>query len=495
MTQNPSKMYKPSSNAHSCRIVPLSVSLKLTLVPVATMKILLVRIFSVMVLSSAVLAQQSDSALRRVMSLDAGSRMAGKELPLLSADEHLSRAETYMANRLFPEAREHWQKFMDNYPNDPGMSKALFGTARSYMWERQYDKAVDWFEKLMDPRYLETKDGREGLAFRGASLVRLGKSLQAAKVYEQYTNMFPNGERIESSHLNIIDAYREAGEFDDANRWVDRTVAKFAGKPAEVNALHARLRMEINRERWNEAIRAADSLLVGKSFAGAMAGSDEVRFLKGFALEQAGRKQLAMDTYASIPNNFSSYYGGVASVRLANAGAKFHYPGKPTAKQIGDSPVMYRSELIQAARKFKIDPRFLLAIMKQESSFRANAKSPAGARGLLQLVYDTAIKYNDKAGYPNLQPDQLYTPSVNIAVGAAYVADLKSQFGGLYEAIAASYNGGEDNAARWLDRSKPKEPGIFAAEVGFAETKNYVFKVMNNYRMYRQLYTESLERQ
>ncbi|MEO8574357.1 MAG: lytic transglycosylase domain-containing protein, partial [Pyrinomonadaceae bacterium] len=79
-------------------------------------------------------------------------------------------------------------------------------------------------------------------------------------------------------------------------------------------------------------------------------------------------------------------------------------------------------------------------------------------------------------------------------VGSAYIADLKSEFGGLYEAIAASYNGGEDNAARWLDRSRPKEPGIFASEVGFAESKAYVFKVMNNYRIYRELYTEGLER-
>jgi soluble lytic murein transglycosylase len=112
----------------------------------------------------------------------------------------------------------------------------------------------------------------------------------------------------------------------------------------------------------------------------------------------------------------------------------------------------------------------------------------------LQLVFDTAIKYNKKAGYPNLHPDDLYSPAANIAIGSDYMGDLKNQFSGLYEAIAASYNGGEDNAARWLARSKPKEAGIFAAEVGFAESKAYVFKVMNNYRVYRTLYTEDLQK-
>ncbi|MEP7150014.1 MAG: lytic transglycosylase domain-containing protein, partial [Acidobacteriota bacterium] len=355
----------------------------------------------------------------------------------------------------------------------------------------QYEKAVFWFEKLNGDT---SKDGREGLAFKGASLVRLGKNLEAAKVYEQYVQTFANGERIESAHLNLIDAYREAGKYGDAESWVDRTVARFLGKPAAVNALHARLRMEIYRERWDNAIATADRLLNGRSFAGAMAGSDEIKFLKGYALKEAGRKQLAVETYASIPNTFSSYHGGLAAETLAKSGAKFHVPDPLTAKQISDSPIMFRSELLAVSKKFKVDPRFLLAIMKQESVFRANAKSPAGARGLLQLVFDTAIKYKDKAGYPDLHPDDLYSPAANIAIGAAYVADLKSQFGGLYEAIAASYNGGEDNAARWLSRSKPKEPAIFTSEVGFAETKNYVFKVMNNYRIYRELYTEGLQR-
>jgi len=158
---------------------------------------LLASISIALVLFSFSAAQTSDAALRRAMRLDNDQRDANGKLQTLAASEHLTRAETYMANRLFPQAREHWQKFFDNYPNDPGMPKALFGTARSYMWERQYEKAVFWFEKLNGDT---SKDGREGLAFKGASLVRLGKNLEAAKVYEQYVQDFPNGERIESGH-------------------------------------------------------------------------------------------------------------------------------------------------------------------------------------------------------------------------------------------------------------------------------------------------------
>jgi len=103
------------------------------------------------------------------------------------------------------------------------------------------------------------------------------------RAYEQYTVMFPNGERIESAHLNIIDALREEKKYDEANRWVAKTVTKFRGKPSEVNALHAKLRMEIHRENWQGAVDAADDLLGGKSFAGSMASSDEVKYLRAFA--------------------------------------------------------------------------------------------------------------------------------------------------------------------------------------------------------------------
>ncbi len=452
------------------------------------MKILLVSC-AILISALSLLGQTSDSELRRVIAADKGDSAAAGSLKALTAAEHLARAEAYSANRMFPEAREHWQAIFDNFPTDAAIPKALFGTARSYMWERKYAEAVHWFDKLTKD-HLGTKEGREGLAFTGASYVRLGKNIDAARTYERYVTMFPNGERIESAHLNIIDAYREARKYDQAEDWIDRTVKRFAGMPTEVNALHARVRMEIFRERWPEAVAAANVLLGSRSFGGSMATVDEAKYLKGFALERIGKKNEAAAVYDSISP--LSYFGGIWSDRRAASGIL--PTGSVASRRTADYPIPFRSDLVREAKKHKIDPRFLLAIMKQESSFRPGAKSPAGARGLLQLVFDTALKYNAKAGYQGLMPDDLYQPAVNIAVGSVYVAELRSEFDGFYEAIAASYNAGEDNAARWMNRSRPRDPGVFAAEVGFAETKNYVFKVMNNYRAYRELYTEDLTR-
>jgi len=273
---------------------------------------LLASVSIALVLFSFSFAQASDAALRRAMKLDNGQRDASGKLQTLEASEHLSRAQTYMLNRLFPQAREHWQKVFDNYPNDPGIPAALFGTARSYMWERQYDKAVSWFEKLNGNT---SKDGREGLAFKGASYVRLGKNLEAAKVYEQYVQDFPNGERIESAHLNLIDSYREAGKYDDAERWVNRTTTRFAGKPAAINALHARLRMAIFRERWQDAVDTSNGLLSTPRFAGSMTSSDEVKYLRGLALDKLGRSGPAAESFDSIQDSYQSYFSPLAFSR------------------------------------------------------------------------------------------------------------------------------------------------------------------------------------
>jgi soluble lytic murein transglycosylase len=317
--------------------------------------------------------------------------------------------------------------------------------------------------------------------------------------------MYPQGERIDGSYVNSIDALREAGRDAEANAWVEKTRQRFPGQPTETNALHARLRMQINRGKWAGAEATAALMQSQAKFAGSLTSLDEVKYLRAIAVENQGKIDDAREIYASINNGLlpttdeksrASYYGWLAhDWSEAHKGPKkFLYAFFLGTKPFDNFPTAYRDDVLRESKKRNLDPRFVLAIMKQESTFRPGVKSGSAARGLLQLVMDTALKYSKKAGYANLQPDDLYNPRTNIAIGTEYIADLKNQFGGLYEAIAASYNGGEDNAARWLSHTKPKDPGIFASEVGFAETKNYVFKVMTNYRTYRDLYDENLNR-
>jgi len=426
---------------------------------------------------------------------------AAKGATQVTAAEHMRRAAVYMANRAFAPAREHWQAVLDNYPNDASVPAALYGFARSLYQERRYEEARLMYERVARD-YPETKEGREGSNFAASSLLRMGKGAEAAARYEQYINKYPNGERMDTAHLNIIDGYREARRSKDAILWIDRTRQKFAGTTTETSAIFARLRLDIALGDWNHAVQSADELLQKPISKDSNTSADEVLYLKAHALERAGRTQDAIRFFSMIPDNLDSYYGGLATARLAaindsgahqRANERAASVRSMTERASAGYPAAFGSQVVREAKKRGLDPRLVLAIMKQESQFKPNAKSPAAARGLLQLTFDAAQKYAGRAGL-KITDEGLYQPATNIAVGSEYIAELSRMFAGLPEAIAASYNGGEDNVARWLGRSNQSDAGVFAAEVGFTESKGYVFKVMSFYRAYQQLYDSNLTR-
>lgn len=444
----------------------------------------------------------SDASLTAVREQDRYTRNAKGTMTRLTAEEHLRRANIYHLNRAFSEAREHWQALINYYPNDPKVAEALLGMGRSYFQERRYDDAYEAYNRLAR-NYSTTKEGREGLNFSAAALLRLGKPSDAADRYIEYINRFPTGERIETAHLNAIDTLREAGRSQDARDWVARTRQKFSGTTTDTNALFGQLRLEIADGNWKQALSAADELSRKSLGRGVGTSAAEVAYLRAYSLERLGSRDQAITSYLSVPAGIDSYYGWLANDRLANIeGGKQNAAVQQRADRneaqaeaaAEKYPAPYRQTIISAAKARKLDPRFVLALIKQESVFRPTAKSPAGARGLLQLTIDAAQKYAAHAGYNSVKEQELYQPETSIRLGSEYLAELSNMFPNLLEAVAASYNGGEDNVARWVKRAKQKDPGVFTSEVGFDETKGYVQKVMNNYRVYKQLYTADLVR-
>ncbi len=301
----------------------------------------------------------------------------------------------------------------------------------------------------------------------------------------------------------MIDGLREAGRPQDAIQWIDQTRAKFKGTPTETNALFARLRLDIAESDWQHAVGVADEIARQGFRKSVLTSPAEVAYLKAYSLERLGNRQLAAAAYQMVPEGINSYYGWRATERLNSLTDVKGRPLVDERKQQIESalsavqdqyPAPYRQTILRAAKARRLDPRFILALMRQESVFRPLAKSPSGARGLLQLTIDAAQKYATGAGLRTVSENELYQPETSILVGAEYLAQLAEMFPNNLEAIAASYNGGEDNVARWVKRAKLKEPAVFTSEIGFEETKSYVQKVMSNYRAYRQLYTTELER-
>ncbi len=127
----------------------------------------------------------------------------------------------------------------------------------------------------------------------------------------------------------------------------------------------------------------------------------------------------------------------------------------------------YRTPIAAAARRLDLDPALVHALVVAESNYRADALSPAGAIGLMQLMPETALRYGVSA-------DQLYRPESNLRAGTRYLADLLRMFSGDLELALAGYNAGEYAVLRYGGRIPP-----------FSATRAYVPRVLGLYERLR----------
>ncbi|HET9471220.1 MAG TPA: transglycosylase SLT domain-containing protein, partial [Usitatibacter sp.] len=152
-------------------------------------------------------------------------------------------------------------------------------------------------------------------------------------------------------------------------------------------------------------------------------------------------------------------------------------------------PLPHREALDAAARQWDIDEAFVYGIIRQESRFLAQARSPVGAVGLMQLMPATARWIARQIPVKPFRPDMLVRPDVNLAMGTYYLHRVLAALGEPLLA-AAAYNAGPGRARRWRD-DKPLEGAIYAETIPYPETRDYVKKVFTNAWYYRHRLTGS----
>lgn len=139
----------------------------------------------------------------------------------------------------------------------------------------------------------------------------------------------------------------------------------------------------------------------------------------------------------------------------------------------------YRELLAQKARARALDEPWVLGLVRQESRFIADAKSPTGAAGLMQVMRSTAKWVVMRIRMRNFSLRQLSEPEVNTTLGTFYLRHVLDQFDGSPVVAAAAYNAGPTRARQWRGKT-PVEGAIFAETIPFGETRDYVKKVMAN---------------
>lgn len=435
----------------------------------------------------------------------------------------------YGAGQITPALTGLWE-LADQYPKSPAAPAALFRMA-SILWNRDRDTAaLRAFEELRK-RYPRNGQVAQALYAIGRIHQTAGRNHDAIASYTALVRSYPRSDvagdarwRIGWIHYGARNwpaavatfgqlAGARSDQRDAAQYWQARSL-EHAG---HVTAARKLFRQIVRRNPTGYYAMWAQQRLGLAPPGLIMARTDRVsapdpptldpappmgtfHSSRASELHAAGTDGLARTELAALERQYGSdptmtryllraypaVDGHAAALRLARRlGARANLSA--TEREHLQYPLAFWTLVQHAADDNAFDPLLLVALMRQESFFDPAARSPANAQGLMQLLPATAQRVAH-ASTPPVEAGDLTDPAVNIPLGTRYLRSLFDRFGGDPIKAIAAYNGGEAAVEKWERRSSGLEDDEFVESITYRETRNYVKRVLANYRTYQQLY-------
>lgn len=226
------------------------------------------------------------------------------------------------------------------------------------------------------------------------------------------------------------------------------------------------------------------------------AGYERAKALIAFGLYDEARKELSESKKKSAGKNktlpgLARLYLEMGDFHGALAQLRQELPRKLAKETLYawgvNYPLAYSEHVAKNAAKCGIPASLIYAIIRAESGFSPVALSPAGAVGLMQLMPATAAIIA-QGGNGSSDPDRLTQPGVNIDSGVRHLKDLLALYDGDLVCAVAAYNAGSGNVNRWRKTFGNKSADEFIENIPFAETREYVKKVLAGAEIYRRFY-------
>lgn len=143
-------------------------------------------------------------------------------------------------------------------------------------------------------------------------------------------------------------------------------------------------------------------------------------------------------------------------------------------------PVRFPKVLREEGTKWKIDPAFVLGIIREESRFRSGDVSRSGARGLMQVMPKTGKKIARELGQEDFQTGDLFDPYLSLRFGTYYLSSVRQDVGAEKELIAAGYNAGPGAVRLWASERSSRDLPAFIEDIPYLETREYVKTVLGS---------------
>ncbi len=410
-------------------------------------------------------------------------------------DAQYSRARLAVTARDGETARRRLENFIVRFPNHRRVAAARYLIADSYQDDRDADpsygdRAIEYFDQVT------REDSRSFYAdrayLRAAHLAfALGRYAEAADRYAGY-----RGRRsAREARYWLARALEEQGDSDGAEAILSRLASE---RPADYYALLAGERLAGGS--WlgrlgpeYRSVGGAQTLLIEASLAdsagqtaAALLALGEWRYARAELERALARRRGDPTELERWARELEAW--GFPDLTL-RAGV---WLGERTAGERYAFPRGFANSVNNEASAHGLDGYLMLALIRQESLFRADAESRAGARGLMQIIPDTGEEIATATGWPEYDPSILNHPAVNLHFGTHYLERQIDRFEGFIPAVLAAYNGGPHNVeVWWWYPERTLDPELWIDRIPFHETRDYVKKVIVHYALYRSLYDDS----
>lgn len=153
-------------------------------------------------------------------------------------------------------------------------------------------------------------------------------------------------------------------------------------------------------------------------------------------------------------------------------------------------PQPHRDLVFNASLEHQVDSYLVFGIIRAESKYQSQARSPVGAIGLMQIMPATGQWIAEQQGIEEFDPSHLQDPQINIDFGCWYLASLSAEFDGQIPLVVAAYNAGRGTVQQWIAGEIWNGDLEQLENVPFEETRNYVHNVLKNYQAYQVIYSD-----
>lgn len=431
------------------------------------------------------------------------------------------------AMKKYPQAITTLRPLTDPAARNPFKVKALFLMGRASLRLGKYSQAISYLKRI-PASFPRNRLADDALYLIGLNLKERGENVAALKVYASLIRRYPAGglgdsarwnrawlyyrqenlKRAEHELEHIAKDYPKSGQRAQALYWRGRMLEEM-GKDRQAKQIYrslvkeatldpyyewrARKRLRLKPEKLPPELPAS----VETASSPALAKARELSYLRIWAdaaaeyweVATAHRGQISLQWEACQALVRANEFEKVVKVaRRAVFTLLKNGQREEALTTFGGFlyPLGFWPWVDQYVKETSLDPYFVTALIREESAFAPTAISRAGARGLMQLMPQTAARVAKEIDLPN--PVDLDAPGPNIALGTRYLARLHQQFGGNLVLTLAAYNAGPHAVRRWLTDGSLHDLETFVEEIPYRETRKYVKRVLGSYDRYRTLY-------